>query len=55
VDERDRRRVGHRDDGHDTEYEEHDEAERGAPRRVLALNIDPGQDGLQVRDVGARV
>ena len=25
------------------------------PRRVLALNIDPGQDGLQVRDVGARV
>src|ERR1700761_2150378 len=25
------------------------------PRRVLALNIDPGQAGLQVRDVAAAV
>jgi pyridoxamine 5'-phosphate oxidase family protein len=25
------------------------------PRRVLALNIDPGQAGLQARDVGAAV
>ncbi|HEX3752762.1 MAG TPA: PPOX class F420-dependent oxidoreductase [Streptosporangiaceae bacterium] len=25
------------------------------PRRVLALNVDPGQDGLQARDVGAAI
>jgi pyridoxamine 5'-phosphate oxidase family protein len=25
------------------------------PRRVLALNVDPGQDGLQARDVGVAV